>query len=252
MKKGDNLSNLLGSFTHSQDKLLTQHFQEEGQRSRTELFSLMKQNREELQQSLQTMSESTLKHVTDLSALQQQQWQQFSKQLNTANQNNETRFETLRGTVEKQLAAIQADNQTKLEQMRATVDEKLHATLEKRLGDSFKLVSERLEMVHKGLGDMQTLASGVGDLKKVLTNVKTRGMWGEVQLSQLLDQILTPDQYDTHVRTKPGSADHVEFAIKFPGREDDPSVFVWLPIDAKFPQDIHNCLDSRSTASLSA
>ena len=230
------------TFSQDQDRLMSQHFQDEGQRNRTELFDLMKQNREELQQSLQILSQSTLKQVTELSSLQQQQWQQFSKQLSVANQSNETRFETLRGTVEKQLAAIQADNQTKLEQMRATVDEKLHATLEKRLGESFKLVSDRLEMVHKGLGDMQTLASGVGDLKKVLTNVKTRGMWGEVQLAQLLEQMLTPDQYDTHVRTKPGSADHVEFAIKFPGREEDPDAFVWLPIDAKFPQDIYQRL----------
>lgn len=120
--------------------------------------------------------------------------------------------------------------------MRATVDEKLHATLEKRLGDSFRIVSERLEQVHKGLGEMQNLAAGVGDLKKVLTNVKTRGIWGEMQLAALLEQVLTPEQYAVNVATKKDSRDRVEFAIKLPGNDGKDSI-VWLPIDAKFPQE---------------
>ncbi len=115
------------------------------------------------------------------------------------------------------------------------MDEKLHATLEKRLGESFKLVGERLELVHKGLGEMQNLASGVGDLKKVLTNVKSRGTWGEVQLQTLIEQILAPSQYEQNVRTKKGSRELVEFAIKLPGRNKDDKEVVWLPIDAKFP-----------------
>ena len=138
-------------------------------------------------------------------------------------------------TIERKLSALQLDNNLKLEQMRATVDEKLHATLEQRLGESFKIVSDRLELVHKGLGEMQSLATGVGDLKKVLTNIKTRGNWGEVQLGNLLEQMLTPDQYCSNVQVNPMSAERVDFAIKLPGR--DGGAPVWLPIDAKFPQE---------------
>jgi DNA recombination protein RmuC len=127
---------------------------------------------------------------------------------------------------------MSADNEKRLEQMRQTVDEKLQGTLEARLGESFKLVSDRLEQVHKGLGEMQTLASGVGDLKRVLSNVKTRGTWGEVQLGALLEQMLTPDQYEKNVATT-GTSERVEFAIKLPGRE--PGQTCWLPVDAKFP-----------------
>lgn len=141
-------------------------------------------------------------------------------------------LERVRDGVEKRLEFIQKDNNEKLEQMRATVDEKLHATLEKRLGESFKLVDEQLSKVHKDLGEMRNLAVGVGDLKKVLTNVKTRGTWGEVQLGSLLEQVLTPDQYEKNVVTKKNSKDPVEFAIVFPGKEGDS---VRLPIDAKFP-----------------
>lgn len=136
--------------------------------------------------------------------------------------------------VERQLQSMQKDNSEKLEKMRMTVDEKLHATLERRLGESFKLVSDRLELVHKGLGEMQTLASGVGDLKKVLTNVKTRGTWGEVQLKSLLEQVLTIDQYEENIATKKNSRDRVEFAIKLPSKDEKvPNIFI--PIDAKFP-----------------
>lgn len=161
---------------------------------------------------------------------------------------NEQKLEKLRETVETKLTAIQGDNNKKLEEMRATVDEKLHATLEKRLGESFQLVSERLEQVHKGLGEMQQLATGVGDLKKVLSNVKTRGIWGEMQLASLLEQVLTPEQYAANVATKRDSQDRVEFAVRLPGRDNNDTT-VWLPIDAKFPQeDYQRLLEAQESA----
>jgi DNA recombination protein RmuC len=144
------------------------------------------------------------------------------------------KLEAVRGTVEERLKLLQDDNALKLEQIRRTVDEQLQTTLEKRLGESFKIVSERLEQVHRGLGEMQTLAAGVGDLKKLLSNVRTRGTWGEVQLGLLLEQMLTPDQYGANVATT-GTNERVEFAIKLPGAE--PGNCVWLPIDAKFPKE---------------
>ena len=146
-----------------------------------------------------------------------------------------TALESVRTTVEHRLDVMRSDNAAKLEQMRATVDEKLQATLEQRLGESFKLVSERLEQVHRGLGEMQSLAVGVGDLKRVLGNVKTRGTWGEVQLASLLAEALTPQQYATNVETVPGTNQRVEFAIRLPGRSDGQPC--WLPIDSKFPLD---------------
>ena len=160
-------------------------------------------------------------------------------QLGQLTESNDRRFGEIRTTIEQRLKDIETNNATKLEEMRRTVDEKLHATLEQRLGESFKQVSDRLEQVHRGLGEMQTLAAGVGDLKKVLTNVKTRGTWGEVQLEALLEQLLTADQYAKNVATVPKSADRVEFAIKLPGRQDPEGVAVpvWLPIDAKFPRE---------------
>jgi DNA recombination protein RmuC len=149
-------------------------------------------------------------------------------------QANAQSLSEIRATLEQKISQLQADNGQRLEQMRQTVDEKLHATLEQRLGESFKLVSERLEKVHQGLGEMQQLALGVGDLKRVLTNVKTRGTWGEVQLAMLLEQLLTADQYAANVETIPGSNARVEFAIKLPGAGNGP---MWLPIDAKFPKE---------------
>jgi DNA recombination protein RmuC len=148
------------------------------------------------------------------------------------------RLEAIRGVVDQRLLSLQTDNAAKLEQMRQTVDEKLQTTLETRLGESFRLVSERLEQVHKGLGEMQNLASGVGDLKRVLSNVTTRGAWGEVQLENLLAQILAPEQYERDVATT-GTAERVEFAIKLPGKDVDT---VWLPVDAKFPMETYQRL----------
>lgn len=160
----------------------------------------------------------------------------LNQTLTSLTESNAQRLNEIRSTLEQKIAQLQADNAGKLEEMRKTVDEKLHATLEQRLGESFKQVSERLEKVHQGLGEMQQLAIGVGDLKRVLTNVKTRGTWGEVQLEMVLEQMLTPDQYGKNVETIPGTGERVEFAIKLPGKEDDKAP-VWMPIDAKFPKE---------------
>ena len=172
----------------------------------------------------------------------------LNEQLRTLGEGNERRLAEVRATVEQKLTALAADNEKKLEQMRQTVDEKLHATLEQRLGESFKQVAERLEQVHRGLGEMQSLAQGVGDLKRVLTNVKTRGVFGEVQLAALLEQVFTPEQYATNVATVPGSNERVEFAIRLPGRNDDGAP-VWLPLDAKFPrEDYERLIDAQERA----
>ena len=162
---------------------------------------------------------------------------------------NEAKLEQIRATVDGRLSQLRDENAQRLEQMRLTVDEKLQGTLERRLGDSFKQVSERLEQVHRGLGEMQTLATGVGDLKKVLTNVKTRGTWGEVQLGELLEDILTPSQFERNVRTKAGSSEAVEYGIKLPGRGEDADSIVWLPVDAKFPiEDYERLVDAQEQA----
>src|SRR6476619_860759 len=158
----------------------------------------------------------------------------FGDRLAQVAQASETRLDALRRTLEERLDMLRGENAQKLEQMRATVDEKLQATLEQRLGASFKQVSERLEQVHRGLGEMQSLATGVGDLKRVLTNVKSRGTWGEVQLGALLADLLPASHYAQNVATRPGSKERVEYAVKFPGRSDDGAP-CWLPIDAKFP-----------------
>jgi DNA recombination protein RmuC len=160
----------------------------------------------------------------------------LTTQLQSVSESNARRMVEVRETLEKQLAQLQQTNSAKLDEMRKTVDEKLQTTLEARLGESFKQVADRLEQVHKGLGEMQSLAVGVGSLQRVLTNVKTRGMFGEVQLEALLEQVLTVDQYAKQVETKPRSGQRVDFAIRFPGRGDDGSP-VWLPVDAKFPRD---------------
>jgi DNA recombination protein RmuC len=175
----------------------------------------------------------------------------FSSRIGELTEKNDAKMETIRQSVEQKLDYIQRDNSEKLEKMRQTVDEKLEKTLEIRLGEKFKMVSERLEEVHKGLGEMQTLASGVGDLKKVLTNVKTRGTWGEVQLGNLLEQILSPEQYAQNVVTKKGSDERVEFAIRLPGR-DEKIETIWLPIDAKFPvEDYQKLIEAQDTCNIS-
>ena len=186
---------------------------------RMELSSMLMQTREELNKNIGS-------RILETANIQQ-------TSLANLTNINETKLDNIRKAVEDNLSKIQKDNNDKLEKMRITVDEKLQGTLEKRLGESFKLVNDRLESVYKGLGEMQTLAQGVGDLKKVFTNVKSRGYWGEVQLSTILEQFLTNEQYDTNVKTRPSSNDLVEFAIKLPGKNDNE--FVWLPVDSKFP-----------------
>lgn len=204
--------------------------------------------REEVSKNIVVMGDSIIKNMGELANIQKSQLDIFANQLTVFSDNTEKRLESMRETIEKRLYLLQEDNSKKLEQMRAVVDEKLQSTLEKRLGESFKLVSERLELVHRGLGEMQTLASSVGDLKKVLTNVKTRGIWGEMQLKNLLEQMLTKEQYVENVITKKGSSERVEFAIKLPGKGENEQE-VLLPIDAKFPQeDYQKLLDAYEKA----
>lgn len=173
---------------------------------------------------------------------------QFGERLQGLVELNDRRMQDVRQVVDQRLQALQADNGARLEEMRRTVDEKLHATLEQRLGESFRMVSDRLEAVHKGLGEMQTLAAGVGDLKRVLTNVKSRGTWGEVQLARLMEDAMTPEQYARNVKPVPGSDAVVEFAIRLPGKDEGGGP-VWLPIDAKFPkEEYERLMDAQDAA----
>jgi DNA recombination protein RmuC len=217
--------------------------------NRLETAQSARQARQELGNALKLSSDSLQQRLTENIQVQKDQLDSFSKQLMAMTKLNEEKLEAMRKTMETQLQALQEDNTRKLEQMRATVDEKLQGTLDKRLGESFKQVSERLEQVYKGLGEMRALATGVGDLKKVLTNVKTRGTWGEIRLSHILEQILTPDQYDVNVATKKSSNERVEFAIKLPGQKADREKVIWMPIDSKFPQeDYQRLMDAQETA----
>jgi DNA recombination protein RmuC len=223
-------------------------------RNREEFNRSSKETRDELNTSFKNFSDTTISSLREITNSQSKSFEIFSKnisekfeELNSKqkelSETTEKRLEKMRDTVESKLKSIQEDNTTQLEKMRATVDEKLQSTLEKRLGDSFKIVSERLERVHQGLGEMQNLATGVGDLKKVLSNVKTRGVFGEYQLENILEQLLTPEQYSKNVKTKSGSSDNVEFAIKMPGK-DDMKGTCWLPLDAKFPTEVYQALNA--------
>ncbi|NYE57824.1 DNA recombination protein RmuC [Carboxydothermus ferrireducens] len=200
------------------------------------------QNRKDLSDSLRDFRDTMLGSLSQIGILQKNQLEAVERQLSGLMLQTEQRLEAVRKTVEDNLHRLQEDNAKKLEEMRATVDEKLQGTLERRLSESFRLISERLEQVQRGLGEMQALAAGVGDLKKVLTNVKTRGTLGEIQLGAILEQIFAPEQYEKNIATKKGSEERVEFAIKLPGQKDGP---VWLPIDAKFPtEDYQRLLDA--------
>lgn len=201
---------------------------------RAESATGAKQLREEVVTTLKALSETITGTMGELGNVQKEQLESISSAIGKLSESNEKKLEAVRFTVENKLQSIQTDNARQLDQMRQTVDEKLQGTLEKRLGESFKQVSDRLEQVHKGLGEMQSLATGVGDLKKVLTNVKTRGTWSEVQLGAMLEQVLNPDQFASNVASKEGG-ERVEFAIRLPGQGDDKEELVWLPIDAKFP-----------------
>ena len=231
---------VIGARIETLERLLERQermLRDEMTRNREEALASARQGREENSNAVTLLGDSLLKRMSDIAGLQKNQLDVFAGQLKTLTASNEGRMDKLRETIEARLLLIQEDNSRKLEQMRATVDEKLHDTLEKRLGESFKLVSERLEQVQKGLGEMQSLANGVGDLKKILTNVKTRGTFGEIQLGSLLEQILAPEQYACNVETHAGSGQRVEFALRLPGRDGTPEGCVWLPLDAKFPQE---------------
>ncbi|WP_088279227.1 DNA recombination protein RmuC [Ideonella sp. A 288] len=242
----------------------------EAERLQRDLQDSARGTRQELAAALTLMQQSLLTQSGDVARTQNEQIDSFrtqlatmqqvvaqslhtattqlAEQLRTLTESNERRLGEVRVAVEGRLAALQEGNEKKLEQMRATVDEKLHATLEQRLGESFKQVADRLEQVHKGLGEMQALARDVGSLHRVLTNVKSRGIYGEVQLAGLLEQVFTPDQYARNVETVPGSGQRVEFAIRLPGRRDDGAP-LWLPIDAKFPREDHErLLDAQERA----
>lgn len=218
--------------------------------NRKEIADSEKRLREELVNLFKGFGDSLDKRMSELANVQNKNFEGFSIKLAELIDKNDGKMDKVREVVEKKLESLQKDNSEKLEAMRVTVDEKLHATLEKRFGESFKVVSDRLEAVHKGLGEMQTLALGVGDLKKMLSNVKSRGTWGEAQLGNLIEEILTPEQYEKNVKTKKSSRDNVEFAVKLPGNDDDVKQ-VWLPIDAKFPlEDYQRLVEAQGQGNL--
>lgn len=220
-------------------------FRDEMSKNREENNKLSFQNRQEMSQNIKNMSDTINQQINSISNLQKDQLNLVVKQLLELLKTNSEGLERIRQSVENKLQQIQEDNNKKLEEMRATVDEKLHNTLERRLGESFKNISERLEALYKQLGEMQSLNSGINDLKRALTNVKTRGIWGEIQLANIIEEIFTRDQYDVNVATKKGSRDVVEFAIKLPSK-DDTKKYIYLPIDAKFPQeDYQRLLDAQ-------
>lgn len=210
------------------DKLI----REENSRMRQENMQLLGKGNAETVQRIGILENNLLTRLENSSTAQ-------ANQLNEIIKMNHTVMQNMTSTLESRLTKLQENNEKKLEEMRVTVDEKLHKTLESRLSESFKTVSDRLEQVHRGLGEMQTLAQGVGDLKKVMSNVKTRGILGELQLSSVLEQLLSPAQYEKNIATKPGSRDVVEYAIKLPGKEETP---VYIPVDAKFPLEAYNRL----------
>ncbi len=221
-----------------QFEALRRQLQDEIKNLRAESADQARMGREEMGGSMQRTTDQLLARVVEMSTLQKNQLDSFTAslggQLGGLTRTTEERLEKLRETIAESLKAMRTEAGTQLEQMRLTVDEKLQTTLERRMSESFKLVSERLEQVHKGLGEMQGIAAGVGDLKRVLTNVKTRGIWGEIQLSALLDDMLTADQYEANFAPDPATRDRVEFAVRLPGKGENP---VYLPIDAKFPQE---------------
>jgi len=234
---------------------------------RQEVADSSRSGRQELAQNLATFQQTLTQQGAEATRTQNSQIDAFGQQLSllqktlsdtltlqlgSVSESNARRLAEIRQTLEAQLAQLQTTNAAKLDEMRATVDEKLQSTLQARLGESFKQVAERLEQVHKGLGEMQTLAQGVGDLKHLLTNVKTRGMFGEAQLEALLEQVFVPDQYAAQVATIPGSKNVVDFAIKLPGKSDNGAP-LWLPIDAKFPnEDYERLLDAQGRADVLA
>lgn len=193
--------------------------------------------RKEASQGLKATSEALAETLEGMNTNQRVQIEGMTEQLRLLAESSQSSLDRIRETVDSRVRDLQEGNERKLEEMRRTVDEKLHDTLQKRLGESFRLVSDRLEAVHKGLGEMQSLATGVGDLKRVLTNVKARGTWAEVHLGSILEEILTREQFEKNVCVRPESSERVEYAVRLPGPKDDPESCVWLPIDSKFPQE---------------
>jgi len=246
---------LLTNIAAGHDKLERELRREIGDNARSGREELAKTFATFQQTLVQQSAEATRTQNTQIDAFAQQLTllqktlsDTLSTQLQSVSESNARRMGEVRETLEKQLAQLQQTNSAKLDEMRKTVDEKLQTTLETRLGESFKQVADRLEQVHKGLGEMQTLAQGVGDLKHLLTNVKTRGIFGEAQLSALLEQVFTVDQYAAQVITRRGGKNPVDFAIKLPGRSDSGEP-LWLPIDAKFPnEDYERLLDAQQRA----
>ncbi len=269
-RNGDTLKEALGAFQHSLTQQSTQALQTQSVQNDafSQQLSLMQKSvNDTLATQLAAVAETSARRMLELRETLSTQLGGFAQQLaklsSTTNETlmaqlsalseaNTRRMAEVRETLERQLAAMQSSNTAKLEEMRVTVDEKLQSTLHARLGESFKQVADRLEQVHKGLGEMQTLAAGVGDLKHLLTNVKTRGIFGEAQLAALLEQVLTADQYATQVVTRPGSKNVVDFAIRLPGK-NDAGTPLWLPIDAKFPnEDYERLLDAQGRADVVA
>lgn len=224
------------AFILKQQERLEKVIREEISTNRDESIRNSKSDREEMSNTLSAFGNSISSQMKIIADLQKNQLEAFSLQLVKLTDINQEGLNRMRGTLEEKLKDIQNDNNNKLEKMRATVDEKLHNTLETRLGESFKSISQRLEALYKELGEFQSLSNGVNDLRRALTNVKTRGVWGEIQLGNIIDEILTKDQYDINVATKKGKNERVEFAVKLPGQEKNGEC-VWLPIDAKFPQE---------------
>jgi len=221
-------------------------FKDELSRNREEMNSVAKDSRQELAQAIRTAGDTNATRIAQIGEGQKQQLDSFARQIGSLTEATERRLETMRTTIEGRLSALQEDNSRKLDQMRTVVDEKLQSTLEKRLGESFNIVVQRLEQVHKGLGEMQSLASGVGDLKRILSNVKTRGTLAEWQLENMLEQVMAPNQYEKNIATRRGSNERVEFALKLPGQDGSGTQEVLLPIDAKFPkEDYERLIDAR-------
>ena len=244
-------------------QLVTTSSQQLARELRRDILESSRDGRQELAQNLATFQQTLVQQGAEATRTQNTQIDAFGQQLallqktlhdtltnqlSGLSESNARRMNEIRETLEKQLAQLQTSNAAKLDEMRATVDEKLQSTLQARLGESFKQVADRLEQVHKGLGEMQTLAQGVGDLKHLLSNVKTRGIFGEAQLASLLEQVFVPDQYAAQVVTRPGSKNVVDFAVKLPGKSDSGEP-LWLPIDAKFPnEDYERLLDAQGRA----
>lgn len=246
----EDISNLLDKLTGiNEDKLSTvkDTINEQLEKIKDTINFNSKDSRNDLNQALKSFEQEFMNSTKDFNNSQKENFAQIILKQDELNNFTENNLEKVRTTVETKLKDLQENNSKKLDEMRATVDEKLEATIEKRFTNSFNIISERLEQVHKGLGEMQSLATGVGDLKKVLSNVKTRGVMGEYQLESLLEQTLTNDQYSKNVKTNPTTNDHVEFAIKLPGKDKN----VWIPIDSKFPiEDYHSLIDAYDTSNL--